>query len=46
MAQVAASATGSTSNQSTNLVSQHVLRLAYVSYFNMKQVLMDIRGNV
>jgi len=46
VAQVAASASGSTSNQSTNLIEQHILRLAYVSYFNMKQVLMDIRGNV
>lgn len=38
--------TGSTSNQSSIPSSVHILRLAYVSYFNMKQVLMDVRGSL
>jgi hypothetical protein len=46
VAQVAASAQGSTSNQSTNLIAQQILALAYVSYFNMKQTLMDIRASI
>ena len=46
VSQVASTASGSTSNQSSTPTTMHILQLAYVSYFNMKQILMDIRGSV
>jgi hypothetical protein len=37
---------GTTSNQSSTPTGMHYMSLAYVSYFNLKQVLMDIRGSI
>lgn len=37
---------GVTQNQSSTPTGMKILHLAYISYFNMKQVLMDVRNSL
>lgn len=39
-------ATGTPATSPASTVNPHVLQLAYVSYFNLKQLLMEVRGGI